>query len=429
MAGLNCAEPTYLAARLLGLVVYAACRAKYRVEAEGLANYTCSPATVVVFNHRRDADAPIIANLLFKRHPTLGLERPLAFMGREDMFRTGFLTRYLEAWPWPLRALFSPLNLRSVLRLLRIYPMRRIAERSLGEVLETVLAVVGDVPLEQVLKSEWTQAFERIAGVERQALTVRYALRNRFRALLWQSHGLTKLSPRAFRAIETHERAVIEGQLRFFVDILNQGGTVVMAPEGAVSEDGRLARFRTGLHVLLARSHAPVRVLPVGITYDFTTSGRQRVFVNVGSEILGLEELKPRQMSLRVTQALLQQVTITASQLASVLLTAKRSSADAYVSAEELGAHVAAEAGRWREAGLHVDPRLLSASGLRQRVGEYVQYCLRAGILRASDGGRYLVSKCDLSPHPSWLDSLGAIDYCVNELASLAQLRQGGTGR
>jgi len=411
-----------ISGRAIGIILDYSTRAQYRIEVRGLENFTSSASTLVVFNHRRDDDVPIIGNILFGRRGLLGRGPIPYFITREDLFRTGFLGEYLDRWPLVVRVPLSFLDLKPVLWALRAYPMRRIPELTLREVLEDVLKVFGDVPLPEVLKPKWIDRFEQLARPGKRPESVRDALSGRFHSVLSQGYGLTKLTLSAFRKLKPYQRTIIESQLQLFIDLLEQGKIVQMAPEGAASKDGRFARIRAGLHVLLNRPRTLVRVLPIGITYDFMSSGRQRVFVNIGREILDLQGLKPRETSARVADAILGQVTITASHLASQVLLASQSKGEGVLTRTELLSGVENEARRWSEAGVHVDPRLLTHAELSRRMDEYIGYCLKSGTLIACGEDRYSIPEPAEKPRIHWTNPKGAASYVANELTSLSCL-------
>lgn len=412
----------HAAGRGLGALLDLGCRARYDSEVRGIDNFTRSPSTLVVFNHRRDADTPIIGNVLFGHSWTLDLDPMPIFIAREDLFRRGFLADYLKSWPPGARKLLSSLSLRPFLWALHAYPMRRIAERTVGEVLQDVMWVFGDLPLHEVLKADWVERFEHLGRPEERPLHLRYILgRDRFRPLLLQGYGLTKLTRARFKAFKPYERATIESQLQLFVDLLERGETIQLAPEGAVSKDGTFARIRAGLHVLLNRPRTLVRVLPVGITYDFMTAGRQKVFVNVGQEMTDLRALRPADASARVGEAILAESTITASQLASQLLLEIRSRGGGVLSRRRLRDYVADEAKVWSKARLFVDPRLLNSRDLDRRMDEYIDYCCRSGELLSNGDDFYRVPAPGRSAPPAWAKPEGAISYTNNELASVSR--------
>lgn len=390
----------------------------YKIESRGLENFSRAPSTIVVTNHRRDSDGPVIGSVLLHRKLLHLYGISMNFVSREDMFHPGFLTKYLEHWPAAMRVLLSPLNLGSVLTIMQLFPMRRVAERSLGEVLEEVIAVAGDLPLDEVLRPQWLEIFREAAGSSNSRLHVSDVLKFRYRDLLFLSHGLAKLRLRCFREVAPYERAAVAAHLEQFCRLLEEGKTLVLAPEGKVSTDGRTGRFRAGLHTLLNQPRVAPTLLPVGITYDSMANGHERVFVGVGPELRGMRGLSRRETNERVGTAIRHQLTITCSQLASRYLFVERRTGTDIISRADVVAYVSRQVRRYAREGCYVDPRLLDAEGRQRRVEQYVASCLRRGILQRSTGQRYRLTE---SPPPERARNERPhriIDYMNNELSA-----------
>jgi len=423
------------AARTIAAILRCSMRASFHIQVSGLEHFSCSPATLVVANHRRDTDGPIIGTTLLERIDQLEAGTPPCFVAREDLFRQGFLRDYLTSWPAPLRELLAGIDLRPFLDAVNLYPMRRIRERTLGEVLEDTLAIFGDLPLDQVLRQTWEARFRGISAEGAGRLMVSDVLGRRYRLLLRQPYGLMKLARERFQVLRPYEERTIRSQLLRFVELLERGAMVQLEPEGTTSADGSLGRLRGGLHILLNQARAPVRVLPIGITYDFMTSGRQWVFVQVGRELPHLQGLSRRETTARVTEAMLACSTLTASQLASRWLLEVRSGGGGCITAAQLDEQVRAEAERLSLRGAHVDPRLLESRRRKQRLARYLEYCCRSPTLLPCGPGRYLV-RGDVDP-PSqrrrqpvrWKHPDSALRYVHNELVSLTSLWPEVAGR
>ncbi|HEX2986835.1 MAG TPA: hypothetical protein VHS06_01505, partial [Chloroflexota bacterium] len=163
----------------------------------------------------------------------------------------------------------------------------------------------------------------------------------------------------------------------------------------------------------------PVRVVPVGITYDFMARGRQQVFVNVGPEMTGLRGLRPAEASARVAEAILAQSTITASQLASRLLLKVSAVGGDLISREQLIEYVMSEAERWGRTGVHLDPRLTERGRLEERLEDYLEYCLGSGELVFRDRDGFLIQASPERP-VNGSNGNGVLCYIDNELTSLA---------
>ncbi|MEJ2643970.1 MAG: 1-acyl-sn-glycerol-3-phosphate acyltransferase [Gammaproteobacteria bacterium] len=410
-------RPRRYAVRVLGRTFQAAVRCLYRVEVTGLENFSRAPSTLIVANHRDDADGPIISSVLVgKRDLTQPGVLP-HFVAREDLCRHAFLRAYLDRWPWFLRAMLGLIDVRPLVAALQAHPMRRIRERAVGEVLEDVLEVFGDLPLEQVLKTRWAKRFEAFNGGK--PLSVADALTRRYRRLYYERGGLSVLTLKRYRAIKPYQRAAIQQQLQTFVGLLEAGELVQLAPEGVISPDGTFARPRGALHTLVNTPRAPVRLLPVSITYDYMTTGRPRVFVNVGSEQTKLRGLSRRDTDRRVMELIVSEATVTVTHLASDSLRSMRVQGRSAFSARQLCSVVGDAAMRCAAAGYRVDAGLLDESSRWRRIGDYLDYCVRDGILAVNGQDRYhIVGLAVQRPLRSgWRD--GGFWFAVQELQAL----------
>lgn len=388
----------------------------YSISVHGLNHFSRSPSTLVVSNHRRDSDGPVIASVLFQRHHFHSCGVRPDFIAREDLFCRGFLGEYLERWPLPIRACMSLINLRALLTFMDAHPMRRVPERSLREVLEEVLALFGNLPLTEVLRPAWVRQFEQLSTKTRRPLCVEEALTKRYRHLLVQRHGLYRLTLSRFRALVPYERAIIESQLQELTKRIDQGATLLLEPEGVVSVDGRFARIRGALHALLNRPQITPRVLPVGITYDAMSKGRERIFVNIGPELTGIRGLSRRETNARVSEAIRSQLTVTCSQIASQLLLTISNNGGHLVSDRELDAHLSRRAIWYARQGYHVDRRLLDDDQRKARLSSYVASCLRQGILLPDGEQRYRIRNGKEDMQASLPASDAIIRYMNNEL-------------
>ena len=81
-----------------------------------------------------------------------------------------------------------------------------------------------------------------------------------------------------FRAYGTEP--VRSGDVRGTIDavcrLLDRGDVVGIFPEGKISDDGRMKRFRRGLNLIAARSGAPV--VPLGLRGNYESMPRNRRF-------------------------------------------------------------------------------------------------------------------------------------------------------
>lgn len=261
-------------------------RLLYRKQEIWPADFTLEPGTLVVSNHQRDSDVPIIGTALCHRRG-LRFRWPLAFfVAREDLFRTGFLTEYFSAWP-VLGPLVGLIRLRWFFAAARAYPMRRVREFSLLETLDAVCAAgLGHAPTTEVFNARGQRELRQRCG--RLPAQVVELERRRLRAL---SHwGLRRLRLRALHQIAPGFRATVRRQLEVYAGLLDAGRVVYIAPEGLISETGRFGRVRLGTRWLYRQAAKRPAVLPVALSYDALAPGRRRrVIVRLGRSARGLD--------------------------------------------------------------------------------------------------------------------------------------------
>ncbi|MDN5864762.1 MAG: 1-acyl-sn-glycerol-3-phosphate acyltransferase, partial [Gammaproteobacteria bacterium] len=232
-------------------------------------DYRLEPGTLVVSNHQRDTDVPILTTVLCRRKG-LHIRWPLPFFAsREDFFQRGFLAGLLYTWPRPLRWLLQGVSLGWFFRIVRSNPMRRVREFTLAEAWRDL---PDDVATERSLNARGRR--ESDAGAHAGGMPAR-PVAERF----W---GLRRLRAGARAALYPDFRATIEAQLEYFAALLDAGRVVYFAPEGTISGDGRLGRMRAGVRRIVQLAATPPRILPVAQSYDALAPGRLRVITRVG---------------------------------------------------------------------------------------------------------------------------------------------------
>lgn len=409
-------------ARSLGAAIAAVVALRYRVEARGLETISATPGTLLLVTHRRDADVPIIGNMIACAPAMKLADRVPHFVAREDLFHRGLLWEYTEHWPTLIREALSLINLLPVMHVLHAHPMRRIPERSVREVLHDVLATCGNLPLDQVLKPVWVGRFMRLAPPRATPLTAAQALARRYDALLRLPHGFRKLTHACFAALKPCERAIIAAHLQCLVDLINRGAVLLLEPEGAVSRDGHFGRLRSALHTLISQPSIDTRVQPIGISYDFMSPGRTPVFVAVGPLLHGMKNLGHRAACAKVKAALLAQSTITATHLGSRLLHLhageRLCAADVSRFLQQGAAHCAA-------AGVRIDRRLLDPRASAARTRAFIDYCVRCELLAADGSDRFIVCRDGTGLRRRLADPRHAVTHANNELIEIVAAHPG----
>ncbi|HET7633744.1 MAG TPA: hypothetical protein VFK51_03340 [Burkholderiales bacterium] len=403
-------------ARRLGAAIAAVVALRYRVEAQGLETVSAAPGTLLLVTHRRDADVPIIGNLIACAPAMKAADRVPHFVAREDLFHSGLLWEYTERWPTPVREALSLINLLPVMRVLHAHPMRRVPEHSVREVLGDALATCGNLPLDQVLKPVWVERFMRLAPPRAASLTTAQALAHRYGTLLRLPHGFRKLTHACFTALEPCERAVIAAHLQCCIDLINRGAVLLLEPEGAVSRDGHFGRLRAALHTLVSQPSIDTRAQPIGISYDFMSPGRTAVFVAVGPLLHGVKHLGHHATCAKVKAALLAQSTITATHLGSRLL---HLHAGERLYATDISRFLRQGAAHCAAAGVRVDRRLLDPHASAARTRTFIDYCVRCELLAADSSNRFIVCRDGTGLRRRLADPRHALAHANNELTEI----------
>jgi len=182
----------------------------------------------------------------------------------------------------------------------------------------------------------------------------------------------------------------IEGQLRRFANLLDHGRDLYWTPEGGLSRDGHIGRFRAGFYRLVKASHAPLRILPAAVFYDFMTTLRTRCFIRFGPEIVLDRALGKAQLEQQARRAIVCQMTINAGHLAAAAL--RQLPSGALLTRPRIELLLLSEARRLRAAGLALDPRLTMRWRFRARIGQFLRYARREGILEESGNGRWKIA-------------------------------------
>lgn len=247
--------------------------ALYRIQAIYPPDYRLEPGTLVVSNHLRDADGPIITSALCRR-TKLRIAWPVPFFAsREDLFQRGFLAEYLQAWPRLFRVLAGKISLASFLRSMRVEPIRRVPEYTLNE-------AFGELP-----SSRDQENWLNTRGRNEMAADNASLPKEHSKPLQYRHWGLRRLQPQAREALAPGFRAAVASQLDRLARRLDAGRVVYMAAEGAASPNGRFGRIRAGAWELTQRAQNTPLIQPVSVSYDALRAGRLRAVVQIGTRL------------------------------------------------------------------------------------------------------------------------------------------------
>lgn len=398
---------------LFTVATAATLRRLYPCAITGLEHYTAAPATLAVSNHRRDSDGPLLGSILMRRRNGRVVDPLPHFVAREDLFERGFLAHYLRRCPAGLRPLVRMISLRSCLTGGGAYPLRRVHERRVAEVLRDVIARLGDLPAADTLRPRYLATFATELALDPRTVTIAQLLRAHEHELSRQWYGYRHLRLAVFRRIKPHIRQAIDCQLDRLARLLERGELVILEPEGRVSHDGSLRRPQAVLHALVNRPTRPVRVLPISLTYDTLTTGSARIFVDIHPELTGLAGLSRRALDERTMAAIRSGCRVTGAQLVAGFLLFHPG--DAWPEAAMIE-HVYAAARRCHEAAIPIDPCLLERRSCELRARDLLAWGARTRFLAAEGSGRWRLAAPAVPP--LWLlrRTCSLLDYLRMEL-------------
>ena len=349
----------------------------YRREVYFPHGYRLPPGTVVISNHQRDADVPILGTALCRRRG-LRFQWPLPYIAaREDLFRRGFLSEYVAGWPPPVPQLLGQVPLRWFFEILRTCPIRRVREFSLAETLDaTIAAGLGGTHPAAILNARGQRELAPAHG----PLPPRLEALQPPPSAVW---GLRRLRRGALCRLTPALRDTIAAQLRGFAALLDAGFSVYFSPEGVISADGHFGRVRAGLWRLCRIASAPPQLLPVALSYDGLGPGRLRVIMQVGELLECPDVTHTDQFCAAVRRAVLELVAVNPSHLMAAYL----SIGPPQFSTREFGEWLRHALELTAHRGLKIDPRI--ALHMRDAALEKRLHWLRRKRLVGFERGRW----------------------------------------
>ena len=383
-------------------------------------DFRVAPGTLVVSNHLRDCDVPVLTAVLCRRRG-LRIVNPLPFCAaREDLFRRGFIGDLLQTWPRPVTWLLGRVPLGGLFRILRVQPIRRIREFTFGETIGALCAAgFGGARPDEVLSARGLR--ELAAAAEALPSSIDAIDETHLGTLRLAHWGLRRLRVDVLRALAPAFRATISGQIGRLVELLSTGRVVYLAPEGVTSRSGRFGGVRAGAWQVYRRCTKPPPVLPVALSYDPLCRGRTRAIVAIGKTI-PIDADCRRDFDARLRVEILRLSAVTCSHLASRFIAAgpRQFTTQRFVHWLRHAARAA------QQAGLTVDP-LLHHAAADDLADERLAWLARRELIApAGDGWR---NRWPAGVEPAWATPAGVVSYLHNALDDLATLDSGLAGK
>ena len=384
-------------------------------------DFRLEPGTLVVSNHLRECDVPVLTAALCRRRG-LRILNPLPFCAaREDLFRRGFVSDLLASWPRPLAWLLGRVPLEGLFRILRVLPIRRIREFKLGETVAALNAAgFGEADPRQLLCPRGQREIADALG----SLPARLDMiaPARLGALRLRPWGLRRLRSGVLRALVPGFRATISGQIERLVELISTGRVVYLAPEGGTSRSGRFGCVRAGAWEIYRRCATPPPVQPVALSYDPLCSGRVRAVVGIGTALSPIDVSCRSDFDSRLRLEILRLSAVTCSHLVSRFIAVGPRQFTTMTLARWLqhAGHAA------REAGLTLDPLLKNAAPAHL-AHERLAWLARRSLVAPSGAGWR--NRWPADAKPAWGTPAAVVPYLHNALDDLATLDSGLAGK
>ncbi|MCY0898842.1 MAG: hypothetical protein OWU33_07885 [Firmicutes bacterium] len=215
---------------------------------------------IIVANHAHDADSMILPVTLAMRR---GLHHPLISSGSSRLFEPGFLA---ERMPPALGQWLAGLNLSSILWSIGVRPIEDAPlSHSLKSWAYLIYQVWGDEPLGDVFD-------EQLIPEEARGRAISYLWSRGGWALSHQRHTLRALKDPYRHWVRDHTRDLLESQMAVLREAADRGFAIYTTPEGRLTTDGRMARFRASWTLLVNGYRGSV--VAAATSYDVLRRGR-----------------------------------------------------------------------------------------------------------------------------------------------------------
>ncbi len=378
-------------------------RVLYRVKVHGLRHAMGKGPTFLAMAHKRDLDPlvevpPILTHLGWR-----ALTGDVRFALRSDAFSPGFLGRIIRHPRWLARCL-RPLSLRTILFQLGLRPLENIRVRPAEVWIRNWLEIAGDERAGEVLTLPFLQHIATVCGEDIQKLKT-YSLSH---LLSWRYHAILQVWYSADIFVEPVRHRIkqvvlrkLKQELADLAAWLSQDGSVWSSPEGRLSVDGTVSAFTPVLDRLLRASPSHTRIIPICISYDFMTTGRPGIFVNLAPPIEEAPLLHARELEIQLRRRWLQGTYFTCTQLASGFLVKRGHIEPAPFMLDDLASHIHQQAASLARASRYVDQPLLHFPTTRKLAQRFLAYALRHKLVRSQD-------------HSTWEPTVGNLTIQVN---------------
>ncbi len=408
----------------VGLIIFVSASIVCRIHLHGLENARRNRVAYMAISHKRDLDAfgPVLPVLWARGWRAV--VRDVRFAMRGDAFTRAFLSRMVLHPRW-LSWLLRPLSVGVLLRGIGLYPLYDLRHRPAEIWVREHLENEGDGLVHLTLSAEFIKYLAAASEVD--LLEMRQQTLSSL--LSWRYHTPMQInwgSEIFIGAARRHaEQRVIVRARRELDDValwLHNGGSLYGSPEGKLSADGKVSRISSGFHRVLRGAPDDTALIPIAIMYDFMTTNRLHMFVEVLPDIPDAMSLTRASLDHALQTAWLQGMRFTCTQLASGFLVKTAGTQPAAFTMDELVEAVVGQATELAAGGRLVDGRLLQPRSARKLVASYLRFAERRNLIvpsgRASWTVKYQAEVIDVRPGEVGYP-FAPLTYAWNELQEM----------
>jgi hypothetical protein len=370
---------------LLASAFWIAVNVFHRVEVRGLQNDTGMRPTYFAMCHRRDLDPMVEIPIVLGHRGWRALAGDVRFAMRSDAFSQGFLARIVLRPRWFARFV-RLIPLTAILRGLGVFPLENVHMRPAEVWIRDALAVVGDVGIEDALTPAFLQQVVKYPvehggyskysrQAHRQPLSHLLAWRYQQSLQGWQGVDIFREPLRS--QMKRFVMAETRQELTTIARYVHDGGSLWGAPEGGISSDGYIGAVTASAHRFIRDCPPALCIVPISISYDFMTTRRAGIFVNVAPVIEHAPLLTQQVLDEQLRNAWRQHLYFTCTQLASGFLVQASRTGLLQFTLDDITRSVEQQTNMLAQAGRLVDTQLLHPRTARKLVTGYLRYVER----------------------------------------------------
>ncbi len=372
---------------LLASAFWIAVNVFHRVEVHGLQNDNGMRPAYFAMCHRRDLDPMVEIPIVLGHRGWRALAGDVRFAMRSDAFSQGFLARIVLRPRWFARFV-RLIPLTAILRGLGVFPLENVHMRPAEVWIRDALVVAGDVEIEDSLTSTFLQQVVRYPvehggySGQTKGCHLSHLLSWRYQQSLqgWQSVDIFRepLRSQMKRFVMAEARQELANIARY----IQAGGSLWGAPEGGISSDGYIGAVTASAHRFVRDCPPVLCIVPISISYDFMTTRRSGIFVNVAPVIEHAPLLTQHVLDEQLRNAWRRHMHFTCTQLASGFLVQASRTGVLEFTLDDITRSVEQQASMLTQAGRLVDTQLLHPRTARKLVIGYLRYVERQHFVK-----------------------------------------------